>query len=439
MSTSRREFLELASKTLLLHTALPGAISWAGSDYQSDLYTGRIPLCQNMTNEISAQFTVLTEGKNPYAYLVKDSQGRSLAVQKWDEEHRKDSSYGIDKILVENLEAEKLYRLQVLDKDRGTVLDERLFKSLPLNRKKSLRFATISCACDIYHNQNRNMWDWLFAELPELVFLLGDSCYVDLGSDSSEPDIWRRHCETRMTLAHFRQPRLIPTLAIWDDHDYGKNNANRYFHNKSMSRRTFECFFGSKPVAGYRKGHGVGGVLTGFGQRFFLMDDRYFRDEALSGGMMWGSDQQEHTLELLDSDPRPAWFLNGSQFFSSYLGNESFQKGFLPNLSDLTRKLRRTEAPVVFASGDVHFSEVLRIEPELLGYRTYEFTSSSIHSMNYPVSWYLKNPRRQNHTWKHNFMIIRSEVQNHGLKTECYTVGRGGKRLFSHQGSIQRG
>ncbi|WP_347357783.1 alkaline phosphatase D family protein [Bdellovibrio sp.] len=438
MSTSRREFLGNATKSMLIYTSFPAGLAVAGNEYQSDLYSGVIPLCQNMTNEISAQFTVLTEGKNPYAYRVKDVQGKDLPVRKWDEEHRKDSWYGIDKLIVEKLQADRLYHLQVIDKDRGTVLDERIFKSLPLNRKKNLRFAIISCSCDFYHHQNSNMWDHLFAELPEMVFVLGDSCYVDLGSDGSEKDLWRRHCETRMTLAHFRQPRLIPTLATWDDHDYGENNQNKYYSLKTQSQRIFECFFGSMPVAGYQKGHGVGSVLTGFGQRFFLMDDRFFRDDPHSGGMMWGSAQQEWLLASLKENSKPSWLMNGSQYFSSYVGNESFQKEYMRNLADLTGKLRKTEAPVVFASGDVHFSEVLRIEPELLGYRTYEFTSSAMHSLNYPTSWYMRNPRREVHTWKHNFMIMKSEVLNGGLKTDSYCLGRRGQRLISHSGTIRR-
>lgn len=436
MNTSRRQFLENTGKALLL-THLPTP-SWAGTDYQSDLYTGRVPVLQNMTNEISAQFTILTTGRNPYAYRVKDSQGRDLPIKKWDEEFRKDSPYGIDKLLAENLKADLLYRLQIIDKDRGTVLDERLFKSLPLNRKKSLRFAMISCSCDIYHFQNANMWDRLFAELPEMVFCLGDSCYADLLSDGSPADIWRRHCETRMTLAHFRQPRLIPTLAIWDDHDYGKNDQNKNYVHKNMAKRTFECFFGSLPVAGLRRGHGVGMILTGFGQRFFLMDDRFYRDEPRCGGMMWGSDQQEKMLSLLGENNKPAWLMNGSQFFSQYQGNESFQRDYLKNLSDLTSKLRRIEAPVVFASGDVHFSEVLKIEPQLLGYRTFEFTSSAMHSFNYPVAWYLKNSRRVAHTWKHNFMIMKATARESSLQTDCFCVGRWGGHLLSHQGVIQR-
>ncbi|MFV8257292.1 alkaline phosphatase D family protein [Bdellovibrio bacteriovorus] len=438
MSTSRREFLGNATKSMLIYTSLPAGLALAGNEYQSDLYTGKVPICQNMTNEISAQFTILTEGKNPYAYRVKDSQGRDLPVRKWDEEHRKHSGYGIDKLIAEKLQADQLYRLQVIDKDRGTVLDERIFKSLPLNRKTNLRFAMISCSCDIYHSQNSNMWDRMFAELPELVFVLGDSVYCDLGSDGTEKDLWRRHCETRMTLAHFRQPRLIPTLATWDDHDYGRNNENRHYAMKHVSRRIFECFFGSTPVAGYRKGHGVGSVLTGFGQRFFLMDDRFFRDEPRTGGMMWGSDQQEWLLQTLGENEKPAWLMNGSQYFSSYIGNDSFQKEYMRNLSDLTGKLRRLEAPVVFASGDVHFSEVLKIEPQLLGYRTFEFTSSAMHSINYPTAWYMRNPRRLTHTWKHNFMIMKTETIKNGISTDLYCLGRTGKMLISHAGTVQR-
>ncbi|WII73299.1 phosphodiesterase [Bdellovibrio sp. 22V] len=435
MDSSRRHFLKIAGTAAL--TSLPG-LSSAWEELLTSYYTGHVAVNQHMTNETSAQFSVLTPGKLPYAYRVFDPHGKELPVEMYDHDKLKSYGWGIDKLIVRNLQSDTKYRLRIIDKDRGTVIDERFFKNLILNRA-SAKFALISCACDAYFFQNKNMWHRLFDDRPEVIMLLGDACYADLGTDGSEFDIWRRYCETRRTLSHFKQSNLVPTLAVWDDHDYGQDNADRYYKNKKMAKRCFELFFGSREVTGYKKTVGVGSVFTGFGQRFFFMDDRTFRDpKNTSGGMMWGGEQQEMVLDLISKSSKPTWIMNGSQFFGNYMTDESFQKNFFKNLVDVTRKLSKMEAPVLFASGDIHFSEVMRIEPRVLGYKTFEFTSSAMHSFNFPTTWFLKNPRRVAHTWKHNFVMMHSKVIKGGLKTSCYATGRFGRNLFYHEGSVIR-
>lgn len=435
METTRRQFVGLAGGAILLTTPLAKAFD---AEIFKSYFTGRIPINQHMTNENSAQFTILTYGSKPYAYRVYDDHDRELFVEMWDHEKRKDSPWAVDKLIVHKLSAGIKYRLRVLDKDSGNVLDERFFKTLELKKKKTLCFAMISCACDFYHYQNRNMWDHLFEHKPDMIFLVGDACYADLFADDSDKDLWRRHTETRRTLNHFRKPELIPTLAVWDDHDYGHNNANRYFKNKKIAQRCFHLFFGSKNVDGFINTMGVGSIFTGFGQRFFFMDGRFFRDSPFTGGMMWGGEQQELFFDNLERNNLPAWIFNGSQFFGSYSHEESFQNHFFKNLVDVSRKLRKVSAPVVFGSGDVHFSEVMAIEPRLLGYKTFEFTSSCMHSFNMPATWLYTNPRREISTWKQNFMIIKSTALEEGLKISSYTVGRFGRDLFYYDANVIR-
>ncbi|MBO9665968.1 MAG: phosphodiesterase, partial [Bdellovibrio sp.] len=368
-----------------------------------------------MTNSHSTQITVLTQGKQPYAYRVTDSQGRPVACQIWDHDFRSYYHQGIDKLWITGLEPGITYHLEVLDKDRGAVLDERLFKSLPLNKTKNLRFALVSCACDFFKTHARVMWDLLFAQKPDMIFLIGDSVYADFFSNGSESDIWRRYCETRSRLRHFIQPSLIPTLATWDDHDFGKNNACKDYPLKATTKRIFDLFWGCKETDGFKRTFGVGSEFAGFGQRFFFMDDRFYRDQPGVGGMHWGSSQQDRLFESLQQNNTPAWIFNGSQFFGFYKKQESFLKDYAKNFADVLRKLARVEAPVVFGSGDVHFSEVLGIEPKILGYKTYEYTSSSIHSLNFPVRPFYKNSRREEYHWHHNFMIVDSSSMGNAL------------------------
>lgn len=405
---------------------------------QGGFYTGDIPVCQHMTNVDSAQFSVLIKGHAPYYYQVLDWQGHSLSVEMWDHEKYKDSIWGIDKLIVRGLKSGGHYRLRVIDRVTGSLLDERLFKNLPLNQKKQLRFAMVSCSDDRFLFQNKHMWNLLFDEQPEMIFLIGDNCYVDCGSEGSDSYIWKRYAETRMALNHFRQSFLIPTLAIWDDHDYGHDNANKHFKNKVMALRTFKLFYGSQDVEGYKNTLGTGSILTGFGQRFCFLDDRYFRDVPEQGGYMWGREQQELVLEILGQNDKPTWLLNGSQYYGPYPSEESFLKDYYKNLVDLNRQLSKISAPIVFGSGDVHFSEVMQIDSKILGYRTFEFTSSSIHSANPPYSLFLKNPRRVATCWQHNFMIITSEALPQGLQISAYAIGRFGRPLLACQGTVHR-
>ncbi|WP_413558652.1 phosphodiesterase [Bdellovibrio sp. HCB209] len=390
-----------------------------------------------MTNSHSVQLSVLTEKGKAYAYRVSDSQGRPVNCQVWDREFRKSYHQGIEKLSVTGLSPEQTYYLQVIDKNRGTVLDERVFKSLKLSSRSNIRFALVSCASDFFVTHARVMWDHLFAQKPDFIFLVGDAVYADFRCPTTEKDIWRRYCETRSRLKHFRQPRLIPMIATWDDHDYGLNNTCKNFEFKKSSQRAFDVFFGSKDTDGYRKSMGVGSQLSAFGQRFFFLDDRYFRDQA-GAGMMWGQEQQDQLFERICESSKPAWLFNGSQFFGNYIKQESFIKDFGKNFTDVLTRLRKCQAPVVFGSGDVHFSEVIGVEPKYLGYKTYEYTSSAIHSLNFPLKLLYRNPRREAFTWHHNFLIIDSTVQNNGLKIKTKSINARNKIAFSHEAVVKR-
>ncbi|MDG0818133.1 alkaline phosphatase D family protein [Bdellovibrio svalbardensis] len=439
MTISRREFLNISAKALAISSALSTQAFGSVAEALGSLFTGDIPICQHMTNATTSQFTVLTLGKMPYAYRVLDSQGRDVPVQLWDHATRKGFDCGIDKLFVQNLRSEERYRLRVIDKDRGTILDERIFKALPLTTKKSLRFALVSCMDDMYFYQRKNMWSRLFAHRPEMIFAIGDTVYADTFSDGTADGLWKRYCETRSLLHHFRQPFLIPTLATWDDHDYGKNNANKNFHLKEAARRIFDLFWGSREVDGFKRGYGVSSIFTGFGQRFFFMDDRYFRDDpGLSRGLHWGRDQQEDFLARLGENSKPSWILNGSQYFGNYYKQESMLKDYTANLKDVLKKLSQISAPVILGSGDIHFSEILELEPRILGYKTFEITSSSIHSFAIPLGEIMRNDRRVEYSWHHNYLIINSSVVDGGLKTLTQSYGRFGQNLFTHQGRVIR-
>lgn len=467
MFKNRREFLLQTGSaglfTLVGGSVQSGPISASSIFSQSRKQNGNLSfpitsIVQTWTNEESAYLVIMSPKNRGLSYVVQvDGTQSSLPVMIVQSETRKFSDYQIDKIRVNNLRLGLKYRLLVLDNQTGKVVDERFFKAFDRNAK-NFRFALISCMNDFYKDACVSAWPPVLQQKPDVVFLIGDTVYSDNDTDSrkdhkgGEANYWKRYCDTRSRLSYFYAKDLIPTLASWDDHDFGANNGNKNFKEKTTTRYLFDLFwqgssgvgsksgntyFGKGDLEGYDKSFGVSFSLQTRLMDFYLMDDRSFRDEH-AGQWHWGANQQEWLVTRLAERSNQSMLFNGSQFFGAYLGKESFESDHAANFEDLRRKLSRLSSKVVFGSGDVHFSEIMDIEENFLGYKTVEFTSSSIHSHSFPGHQFrAKNPRRRDSTSKYNFMIFDLSEASQGqtqILSRCISVD--GKERFRWEGSI---
>ncbi|MBY0452918.1 MAG: hypothetical protein K2P92_07775, partial [Bdellovibrionaceae bacterium] len=94
--------------------------------------------------------------------------------------------------------------------------------------------------------------------------------------------------------------------------------------------------------------------------------------------------------------------------------------------------------PVIFASGDIHFSEIMKITKDKVGYDTYEVTSSSMHSYA-GTGW--DNPLRVPgaFTREFNFMMIRSKNENGAfIKVNVESWGLADKPYFTQTFEVKR-
>lgn len=414
MDYSRRKFLQTTG-LVMAGAALP---IWAkGGTQASDFFPpiflpdrlrqSGIPVMQGATDETSASIVYLHPVGKALSRNVVDAFGKSLPHDLVDSWNLPGIGMTISEVYIRNLSLGQSYFIEFLD-GNGSVIDRREFSTLDRS-KKSCRFAVASCMRDSNSNKLVTMWDSLQRENCDLVFLVGDTCYSDNDNPGKDPAGYaRRYSESRTNFSWFRQRKLTPTFATWDDHDFGGNNLDKNFPLAEFTRTLFRKFWGQSENTGWKRAHGVGSVFSGFGQRFFLMDDRSFRDgEDVKLGRHWGLNQTDWLIQELNRSNEPAWILNGSQFFGGYLAKESMERDHAQDFVEILQRLSRVAAPVAFVSGDVHFSEIMEIEPEKLGYKTYEFTSSSIHSLTFPGHQFrAKNPRRLLSDWKHNFLVF---------------------------------
>lgn len=419
MSISRRDFFK---GTAVLGTTLLGA----KKVYSQGLPTVteyRFPVLQGATSFTKTQISVMAAED----IVITVPKGK-VTVEKVS---KKFSVWHAYRVFVEDLLPGTEYELLISTRD-GDVLDTRKFSTLTPD-KTQVKIALASCMRDTKAEHQGVMWKAMEDSKPDLLFLLGDNVYVDdeLNTDKivSEERIWRRYVETRLTLDLYHWKKLVPTVATWDDHDFGLNNTAGATPWREASTRVFRTLYAQDAIMPeVMWGPGIATSFTAYGQRFYLMDNRSFRGFKFIGKTHWGINQEEWLFGNLGREKLAGWILTGSQVFGGYRSGWAYENNHPGSLKKVLKRLSKIEAPVLFGSGDVHYSEIMKVEKERLGYETIEITSSSIHSnAKEPRKG---NPRRIASVGEFNFVIATVDVQPQGLKMLLRSIGQGGKEYF---------
>lgn len=176
----------------------------------------------------------------------------------------------------------------------------------------------------------------------------------------------------------------MPQYAIWDDHDYGPNDAGKSFILKKESREIFKNYstnpsYGEDEIGIYTK-------ISYSDVDIFLTDDRYFRSEDEMPDSINGMPNTQKThfgVQQMD------WLKNALQFSDATfkiivvggqvlnplnrfegLSKYSYEKNDLLHFLTM-QKIKG----VLFFTGDRHHSEVIKVEqPDL--YPLYDVTIS---------------------------------------------------------------
>ena len=428
----------------------------SGYNIQGDTTTspGWVSVFQTMTSDTDTSINILRPRLANMVYAVEPYEpgvdykwdpNKVMAPQKTTKSDK--IHWSVDRIHVKNLKPGVTYRLAIVNKWRKKAVDWRLFKTLEVN-KKDAKFIVGSCMSDSHafeHVRNK-IWDRMLTHDADFIMLLGDQLYVDdfdfvARQKATEFDLWTRYIDSFRKIPLFQNRKLIPIFAVWDDHDFGTNNSDRTFKLKKTAKKVFQAFFGGENIKNHVQfsGSGVGFSFSGFGQKFVLMDTRYYKDpNGKNAYSLWGKKQHQWMLNQLKDSTDPLWLANGVQFFaqatvvtrkdgSKKQVNETFMDDNPGHFKQLMKDLKKSARPVVFLSGDIHYSEIAEVEPSLLGYKTYEITSSPIHSYIFrskgPEESWLKNPRRIMSVKEHNYLVIDSKRTGDKLNLRIESFG----------------
>lgn len=259
-------------------------------------------------------------------------------------------------------------------------------------KAETTRIAFGSCASQ---ERPQPIWAEINKLEPELFLLIGDNIY----GDTQDMSVLRAKYAKLDAMPGFQELRSkTRLLGIWDDHDYGANNAGFEYPMKKESQQVFLDFFRVPQDSPRRKQEGIYYSET-FGKpgqrvQLILLDTRYFRSPVLvekdpvSGrtfpipntnltSTILGTAQWKWLEEQLRKPAELRLIASGIQVVPQDTHAEKWMD-FPHERERLFRTIKETGANgVMFLTGDRHFGELSVINTEV-GYPLIDMTSSGL-------------------------------------------------------------
>ena len=264
----------------------------------------------------------------------------------------------------------------------------------------------VAFGSDNEQDKPQEIWSGILAAQPDVFLFAGDNVFVD----SPDPDAYRRAYAKLGAKPGFQAIRSrAKTLAIWDDHDYGENDAGADYPAREEAKAAFLEFFEiprssprwSRP--GLYDAASFGGAPRRL--QVVLLDTRSFRDPLrakppdLPHGLDVYAPHEDASTTLL-GEAQWLWLeerlrepadlrliVSSVQVLPVDHRYESWSN-FPHERRRLLDLIARTGANgVVFLSGDRNLAEISRLKDG--GYPLYEVTSSPMTQLFPPTggSW----------------------------------------------------
>jgi alkaline phosphatase D len=223
------------------------------------------------------------------------------------------------------------------------------------------------------YGEDSSIFTTMSKENADFMLWLGDNWYTRESDFFSEWGLYSRASRDRSLPVLQPLLKKMPQYAIWDDHDYGPDNADVSYVLKNSSRKVFMDYW-ANPSYG-ANGQGIYSKFSWNGVDFFLLDDRWFRaDDKMPDSIngqpnpskkMFG-DEQMHWLKnalLLSAGDANTGFrmiITGSQVLNPFAPGDCLRH-YPVEYNELISFIADNKINgVVFVTGDRHHSEIIK-------------------------------------------------------------------------------
>lgn len=299
------------------------------------------------------------------------------------------------------LEMNTTYEYQVITSNKGTKKPTRAdgqftTKELWQHRKPAPDFSFLAGSClyvnePIYdrpqpYGRDSSIIETMAKEKAAFMLWLGDNWYTRESDFFDEWGLWYRasHDRSEPILQNFL--KAMSHYAIWDDHDYGPNNADKSFHLKETSRKVFSSYWANPSYGEDEKG--IYTKVSYADVDLFLLDDRSFRSADFMNPLIDGKPNQDKRMfgekqmdwlknALINSYAPFKVIVTGSQVLN-VAGTQDCLKDYPVEFEELLSFLEAERIHgVLFMTGDRHHSEIIRYQRPK-AYALYDITTSPL-------------------------------------------------------------
>lgn len=233
------------------------------------------------------------------------------------------------------------------------------------------------------------MWSFITANKPDLWIWLGDNIY---GDTDNMHELREKYVLQKQNPEYQKLLKACPIIGIWDDHDYGRNDAGKGYPYKVESQKLMLEFLDEPKASNRWKRQGAyTSYVQGSGAKeikVILLDGRYHRDTLTKtqngylpnlAGDLLGEEQWEWLeKELKESKAAVNIIGCGIQFIPEEHPHEKWAN-YPQARKRLFTLIEKTGAKgVILLSGDRHISEISKYSGPELKQPVYEVTASGL-------------------------------------------------------------
>jgi alkaline phosphatase D len=233
------------------------------------------------------------------------------------------------------------------------------------------------------------MWQYILQNRPQLWVWLGDNIY----GDTDDMAVLQEKYKSQKNHESYKKiVASMPVIGIWDDHDYGRNDAGKDYAFKKESQKLMLDFLDVPSGSNRRQREGAYESYTygptDKGVKVILLDARYFRDSLHKEGKAYLPNANGDILgeaqwkwlekELTNSGASFHIIASGIQMIPEEHIYEKWAN-FPKARKRLFELLASTKARgVILLSGDRHIAEISKYENASISYPIYEVTASGL-------------------------------------------------------------
>lgn len=292
----------------------------------------------------------------------------------------------------------------------------------------SCAYMTTGCLKMFFPGTNVRIFRHMTKAKSDFMVWLGDNIYYIVKDYKSYDNMFRRQLNIRESFKSLQTFLATqPNYAIWDDHDYGWNDADKTFPLKDTALKVFRGFWPNTYESTVKETYFTFRYADA---EFFMTDGRWFRNPpGDTAGDFLGAEQLRWLKnKLLNSDATFKFICMGSQVLNDNEHGESYAH-YPKERNDLLNYIVDNNIKgVIFLTGDKHYAELSK--RDWRGYTFYDFTSSPLTSVVLPHKWVksFHNPLSVKGTviYSKNYgrIKITGTQGNRSLRLELY--GKGG-------------